>query len=359
MSPLKRVHYFDYQFLREGDFTEEQEYHRALLRHHNRALHTWGVAHGLELTAVGTDVKVGAGVALDVDGYEIVLTEPKQVSLSELAPDTSGVVSIRFGQRPTDPSDEGGVSDNTRWTEDPIVEVRSEHPTGDDEGRAVVLGRANRTGTSVTGFDLGMRRLAGPAVRQRIEIRDAAGGDDSDPLVIERVRRAVDQNDLRITIGDNLGDRADRLVVGAAPGGAFQERFVVANDGSVWVKGQLHLADPGNVVHVKTVNLTQRNAGRDAPGQWRASFGNEFAARPYTVFAVCRGFTIFGDRDHATGAHMRHDGAIPQNVWVKVVDWSQTEAWGQSYASESEGDWEWDNMVFVTVVAIGSNTSRA
>lgn len=72
----------------------------------------------------------------------------------------------------------------------------------------------------------------------RLSFLDAAGGNDTDPLEMMRSRRAADQNDLRIVIGDNTGGE-DRLVVGTAPGGNFAERFIVQNDGTVRMVGDL------------------------------------------------------------------------------------------------------------------------
>ena len=50
LPPTRRVHYFDHQFLRVEDFTDEQAYHLEMRRAHNRMLHSPGVAHGLALT---------------------------------------------------------------------------------------------------------------------------------------------------------------------------------------------------------------------------------------------------------------------------------------------------------------------
>ena len=46
MTNIKRLNYFDAQFLGETDFTDEQTYHLEMRRRHNRLLHSWGVADG-------------------------------------------------------------------------------------------------------------------------------------------------------------------------------------------------------------------------------------------------------------------------------------------------------------------------
>ena len=72
---VKRVHYFDHQFLRASDFTDEQEYHVGTRRDHSRLLHTWGIAEGLEVEMIAgaTAVTVTEGTAYDSSGREIVL----------------------------------------------------------------------------------------------------------------------------------------------------------------------------------------------------------------------------------------------------------------------------------------------
>ena len=44
LTTVKRLHYFDHQFLRADDFADEQSYHLTLRRLHNQLLHSWGIA---------------------------------------------------------------------------------------------------------------------------------------------------------------------------------------------------------------------------------------------------------------------------------------------------------------------------
>ena len=71
-QPIKRLHYFDHQFLREDDFTDEQEYHMGMTRLHNRLLHTWGIADGLEVEfeTGASAVTVRSGTAVDSQGRQ-------------------------------------------------------------------------------------------------------------------------------------------------------------------------------------------------------------------------------------------------------------------------------------------------
>lgn len=88
----QRLYYFDGEFLTSNDFIAEQNYNIQKLKLHNRCLHTWGIASGLEVSVVqnkethvalvqGRKRRVGAtsgklaissGVAIDADGNEIV-----------------------------------------------------------------------------------------------------------------------------------------------------------------------------------------------------------------------------------------------------------------------------------------------
>ena len=49
-DPIKRLNYFDHQFMHVEDFTDEQTYHREMRRLHNQLLHTWGICAGLQLS---------------------------------------------------------------------------------------------------------------------------------------------------------------------------------------------------------------------------------------------------------------------------------------------------------------------
>ena len=76
------------------------------------------------------------------------------------------------------------------------------------------------------------------------------GGTDTDPLEMSRVRNSFDRNDLRIRIGDNLGND-DRLVVGPQLGGGnFIEQFVVEGGGDTRIAGNLFVKGVNAVIDV-------------------------------------------------------------------------------------------------------------
>ncbi|MFM6406051.1 MAG: hypothetical protein ACKPGT_15850, partial [Microcystis sp.] len=83
-NPIKRLNYFNGQFLRAPDFTEEQTYHLEMRRRHNENLHTWGIADGLKLqyTIGSSQIEIAEGMAIDSKGREIVLVEKANKDLS-------------------------------------------------------------------------------------------------------------------------------------------------------------------------------------------------------------------------------------------------------------------------------------
>jgi hypothetical protein len=81
MAP-ERPAFFEGQILAAADLTSAVDYGRAGASRHDRYLHDWGIAEGLELTKVPystgkyVDVTLGPGVAIDGTGREIVVPTP-------------------------------------------------------------------------------------------------------------------------------------------------------------------------------------------------------------------------------------------------------------------------------------------
>jgi hypothetical protein len=83
IDQIKRLYYYQRQYLGAKDFKTEQAYHRDMRRRHNLAHHTWGIVTGLDLVevqregqATGVDVYVLPGMAVDGYGREIFVLEP-------------------------------------------------------------------------------------------------------------------------------------------------------------------------------------------------------------------------------------------------------------------------------------------
>lgn len=161
-DPTKRLNYFDHQFLREKDFNDEQGYHVQNQRDHARLLHTPGIAEGLTIPdppAGATAVTVNAGVAFDDQGRRIVLADNYPLELADLPADETVYVTIAYAEVQTDPTDETGITGNTRWTEAPLIETAASAPANPNE--KLVLARIERSGTAIGTVDRSERRTAG------------------------------------------------------------------------------------------------------------------------------------------------------------------------------------------------------
>jgi len=162
MAEVKRLNYFTYQFLVADDFIAEQAYHRDM-RHRLNRLHAWGIAEGLEVTidTTGSEKKavVGPGVALDKDGKEIVIvsgTEYNTANIPVLS--APAYVTVEFKDNVQDPADkytspstaDHQVTDYRRWTERPLVSIKSSEPT---DGSEIALARLILDGSGVVTID--------------------------------------------------------------------------------------------------------------------------------------------------------------------------------------------------------------
>ncbi|MFG1656319.1 hypothetical protein ACGFIY_07320 [Micromonospora chersina] len=153
--PMARPRYYDYEYLRADDLTQALDYLLARQNLAARLLRPVGVVSGLDLTATGSDVTVGQGVAIDGDGNVIVLPDNRRTPLPG---DGTFFVWIEYHEFLTDRRDEGGVAAETRWTEEGLVKVSVTAPT--DTAHAVLLGKVVRTGGTVTVQSTG-RQVAG------------------------------------------------------------------------------------------------------------------------------------------------------------------------------------------------------
>ncbi|HEV2381668.1 MAG TPA: hypothetical protein VG206_17985 [Terriglobia bacterium] len=117
---LKRLNYFNHQFLEEQDFKAEQSYHIERRRLHNRLLHSWGVAEGLEVRRKGDrEIVVDPGAAYDREGREIVLAAPATHDVSPFTEHPTLYVTLSYKEH-SDKADfrsSGGVENYNRITE--------------------------------------------------------------------------------------------------------------------------------------------------------------------------------------------------------------------------------------------------
>jgi hypothetical protein len=74
LKPFERLRFFNGRLLTAGDFALEQNYLRGKRQLHNRALHGFGIVSGLRVTIESGQVVVTAGLALDCEGNELVVS---------------------------------------------------------------------------------------------------------------------------------------------------------------------------------------------------------------------------------------------------------------------------------------------
>ena len=149
MADIKRLNYFNYQFLVDKDFEDEQAYHLQMRRRHNRQMHTPGVADGLSVTKVAANqVRISPGTAIDRDGREIVLDDARVHTLVTGGNNVDVFLAISY-QDVSDPADrytQGGIDDFTRVTERPKIEDTSSAPPADSPALLLARIRLNATG---------------------------------------------------------------------------------------------------------------------------------------------------------------------------------------------------------------------
>jgi hypothetical protein len=168
-SEIKRLNYYNSQFLVDADFNDEQLYHNQMRRLHNRALHTWGILQGLEVGRVQdkAQVTVAPGAAIDRLGREIVL--PAQSAPIELGGFDAGAqvyLTITYDDV-FDPADKGAqqgtqTSDDhyTRTTERPTLRPSAGAPAPDSPDLVLAVVGLDRN-KAVASVDRSVRRYAG------------------------------------------------------------------------------------------------------------------------------------------------------------------------------------------------------
>lgn len=146
-SEIKRLNYYNSQFLVDTDFNDEQLYHNQMRRFHNRALHTWGIVEGLQVERVPNESKVtvAPGTAIDRLGREIVLPERSQpIPLDKFAKGAQVYITIKY-MDVKDPADQdtsnqqGNSERYRRLRERPEVGASANAPAPDAPEAAMVL----------------------------------------------------------------------------------------------------------------------------------------------------------------------------------------------------------------------------
>ena len=130
---ISRVHFFKGQFLRTDDFRDEQAYHIAMRHRHNIAHHRWGIVSGLRLL-LDDDGRpfIEPGMAIAIDGRELIVTEKRPFPLNAFDIEDSNTVDVWlfYSETDSEPAPAGYTGCNEkrkntfyRWLETPQIWV--------------------------------------------------------------------------------------------------------------------------------------------------------------------------------------------------------------------------------------------
>ena len=220
MTNIKRLNYFDAQFLGETDFTDEQTYHLEMRRRHNRLLHSWGVADGGFPTTKSGDktILVGAGTAIDKDGREIVLLDPTKVDLPGSADDQPFYVTARYDDETWENEDlDSATRKYRRRTEKPMIEVSNAKPAAD--GSVILLAEVKLAANgAIDTINDAVRKPAGPSANADVVVRSLtvtnasplktpAGANTLDLQRAERTNPAKHPTDLALYVTATSEDK--------------------------------------------------------------------------------------------------------------------------------------------------------
>lgn len=217
--PMRRLRYYNNQFLNEKDFIDDQADHIARLRAPMRALCIAGVCEGLTVRLDATKkLQVAAGLAVDRSGNVIALDAEKPGPDAQNLADGSYALHIAFAEEESDPANPpaGGAPGMTRWHQAPALGATR---TGTAvPAAAIVLGSFTVAAGAVTGTTGAGRqwsgvRLPGLTAAPPTLVNDGDGAGDGAQLTGDLTLR-------RDTGAGKLGPTL-ALVNGAAyPGGA-------------------------------------------------------------------------------------------------------------------------------------------
>lgn len=144
---IKRMNFFDGQFLKEGEFIDEQYYHLHMRRRMNYILfENAGVinVNSDDLKFINIDnsnktFRLKAGMAIsrndnDMEAKEIILRQDSptlNLNDEEITSGQTAHVTIHYEEEAAkDPPSEGDINKETRVKEKAVVEVHSSKPTG-------------------------------------------------------------------------------------------------------------------------------------------------------------------------------------------------------------------------------------
>jgi hypothetical protein len=279
---IKRLHYFNGQFLKEEDFTDEQKYHLEMRRRLNQRLHAPGIVFGLDVIPGANKVTVQPGMAIDAQGREIVLE-----SATDLAITAAADITIAYNEEQTDETSETGIVGKRRWTETGVL-ANAADPDG------IVLAKVATV--SPIALNTAFRRpYASPVVLGDLEVKRDLTVQGN--LTVQGETTTVQTERMRgnVVLGDEDGDTVTvegRLLTGHSSG-RLQIGSPVQIAGDVAMTGPLTL--PGNptaALHAATKQYIDAHAGAPNPHSASLAKTGDTMSGPLSITAAGTGLSV-------------------------------------------------------------------
>ncbi|MCP4658127.1 MAG: hypothetical protein GY856_22175 [bacterium] len=261
-----RLQYFEGQFLRKQDFTDEQDYHLAMRRRHNLGQHGWGIVRGLEPAVKEKTLCVTPGMAIDGYGRELILTTPLALPHSAFRDQRSDALDVwlLYDRQSSDPAPLGWASvgddeerPSYRWREEPRLRLLVPDRASPEARRP--------PGVPEKDLDFGPHRMPPddplqewPVYLGRIRHQP---DDEDEPFLIDprgRPYAAVVGEQIlspwddgtRVELGAEAPGERDRFAVylpSAEASGEPEPRLEIAADGEVGIRGRTTVGGGLNV----------------------------------------------------------------------------------------------------------------
>lgn len=175
---VKRLRYFNGQFLQAQDFNDEQAYHLDRQRRHNKHFHTSGIVHDLSVSVSGTTATVNPGTAVNGEGQLIVLNSSRPLNLAD-RPDQTLLLVISYDETTSDEA-QVGKKEDTRLHENPRVEAVADTAEAPPASTHIRLARLTTdAGGEIQSRDDSVRIQAGVRIGDEIEVRRLRFGRDT------------------------------------------------------------------------------------------------------------------------------------------------------------------------------------
>jgi hypothetical protein len=132
MEYIRRVNYFDHQVLTNNDFREDQNYHIAMRRRHNRFLYTAGVVDGLWVERKAErEILITPGAAIDAEGREIFQLGHAEHKIELPEPGAHVYVGVKYREVYAEYTHAEGAAGYARVIEGTQVIIGNRHPPED------------------------------------------------------------------------------------------------------------------------------------------------------------------------------------------------------------------------------------